>query len=99
MVACGAVGLTMLIVGPLLLINNRSNLSPGLPLSVRARVIFVKAVTFDNGEAGIAVAAAWMVLVLGRRWRSRPTLIERNGQICGYLWIALIPITWLPRIL
>jgi hypothetical protein len=36
-----------------------------------------------------------MVLLLGGRWRPRPTLIERIGQACGYLWIAMIPITWL----
>jgi hypothetical protein len=98
-VACGAVALTMLILGPLRFINSGPKLSPNIALSDRARVIFAEAMTFEDGTGGIAVAVAWMVLVLGGRWRPRPTLIERTGQVCGYLWIAMIPIAWLRRIL
>jgi hypothetical protein len=93
-VAFGAATLTMLMVCPLRIIFSRSNLVHGLPILVWFQIRIAEALTFEGAGCGIAVAAAWMVLLLGGRWRPRPTLIERIGQACGYLWVATIPITW-----
>lgn len=40
---------------------------------------------------GPAVASAWMVLVLGCRWRSEPSWIDRFGRFLGWFWIVLTP--------
>lgn len=91
--ACGSVALVILIVGPLNFATNRLNLTSGLPLSVRTQVYLGYALTFDNAECGIAVAAAWLTLLLGGRWRPRPDWIERSGLALGYFWITMIPVT------
>jgi hypothetical protein len=39
-------------------------------------------------ETGLAVAAAWMALLLTGRWRAEPSWIDRAGRILGVLWIG-----------
>lgn len=41
-------------------------------------------------EPGIAVSAAWMLLLVGKRWRAEPSWIDRFGSLVGGLWIATI---------
>jgi hypothetical protein len=39
---------------------------------------------------GIAVAAVWSWLILGRRWRPQPTWIDRLGRALGVYWLMMI---------
>jgi hypothetical protein len=39
---------------------------------------------------GIAVAAVWSWLILGRRWRPQPTWIDRLGRGLGVYWLMMI---------
>jgi hypothetical protein len=93
-VACSSAALAILIVGPLNFATKELKLTPDLPLSVRTHVYLGYALTFDRAECGIAVAAAWLTLRLGGRWRPRrPDWIERSGLALGLFWIAIIPVT------
>ncbi len=47
---------------------------------------------FERAEVGFAVAASWLVQVVGRRWRPEPSWIDRCGRAMGAYWIMLIPI-------
>jgi hypothetical protein len=95
-VACSAAFLAMLTVGPVQLASERAWASvAGVPISVRAAVIFRHATTFHHGECGIAVSSAWLVLVLGGRWCARRDVIEWSGQAIGWFWIVMFPLSWL----
>jgi hypothetical protein len=37
---------------------------------------------------GLSVLAAWLPLILGRRWRPEPTWTDRLGRLLGIYWIA-----------
>jgi hypothetical protein len=48
---------------------------------------------FPNGsEPGIAVAACWALLVVGRSWRFERTSIDRLGFLFGIYWLIMIGI-------
>jgi hypothetical protein len=47
---------------------------------------------FERAEVGFAVAASWLVLIVGRRWRPEPSWIDRCGRAVGAYWIMLVPI-------
>jgi hypothetical protein len=47
---------------------------------------------FERAEVGFAVAASWLVLIVGRRWRPEPSWIDRCGRAAGAYWIMLVPI-------
>lgn len=98
-VACSSAALAILIVGSLNLITLKVNTVDGLPLSVYAQVYLGKALTFDRAECGIAVAAAWLTLFLGGRWRSRPDWVDWCGRVLGCFWIAMIPATRLGHLI
>lgn len=40
---------------------------------------------------GPAVATAWMVLILGGRWRPEPSWIDRFGRLLGGFWVVWTP--------
>ena len=88
-VACSAVALTLLLLGPY------QASAASIPVQADVRFRFVRALTIKNAECGFAIASAWMVLLVGGRWRPRPELTERMGQTLGVFWIAMIPVTWL----
>lgn len=44
---------------------------------------------------GVAVAAAWLTLALGGRWRTEPSWIDRAGRLAGVGWLASILLPWL----
>ena len=92
-IACSSAALAMLIVSPLNFATKELNLTPDLPLSVRTQVYLGYALSFDRAECGIAVAAAWLALLLGGRWRPRADWIDRSGLALGLFWIAMIPVT------
>jgi hypothetical protein len=47
------------------------------------------AIWWDLGQdTGMAIAAVWIVLALGRRWRSAPIWADRVGRLIGAGWIA-----------
>ncbi len=37
---------------------------------------------------GLTIAAAWLGLVLARRWRPEPTWVDRLGRVAGVAWIG-----------
>jgi hypothetical protein len=44
---------------------------------------------WDLGQdTGLAIAALWVVLALGRRWRASPDWIDRLGRLIGAGWVA-----------
>jgi hypothetical protein len=45
--------------------------------------------------AGPAVAAAWTVLIVGRRWRPERSWIDRLGIALGLYWLLHGSISWL----
>ena len=45
-------------------------------------------------QTGAAVAAAWLTLILGRRWRARSDWTDRLGRIMGAYWILAGISTW-----
>jgi hypothetical protein len=48
---------------------------------------------FPKGsEPGIAIAACWALLALGRQWRSERSWIDRLGRLLGVYWLAMIVI-------
>lgn len=47
---------------------------------------------FGRAEVGFAVAAAWLVLILGGRWRPETSWIDRWGCAMGAYWIMLVPV-------
>lgn len=47
---------------------------------------------FERAEVGFAVAASWLVLIVGRRWRPEPSWIDRCGRAVGAYWILLVPV-------
>ena len=40
---------------------------------------------------GPAVATAWLVLIVSRRWRAERGWIDRAGRVVGAAWIATVP--------
>jgi hypothetical protein len=42
-----------------------------------------------------AVATAWLLLALGRRWCPEPSWIDRVGRLIGAFWIFLLPWFWI----
>ena len=47
---------------------------------------------FERAEVGFAIAACWLVLIVGRRWRPEPSWIDRCGRALGAYWILLVPV-------
>jgi hypothetical protein len=48
-----------------------------------------------GAEPGIAVASAWLLLLLGRQWRPEPSWIDRLGRLLGGYWLFMILIAGL----
>jgi hypothetical protein len=55
--------------------------------------------TFERAEVGFAVAASWLVLVVGRRWRPEPSWIDRCGRAGGAYGIMLVPVVRIGEVL
>jgi hypothetical protein len=99
-VACGLVSLVV-VVEVLLALVVQWGLKSRTPFSIKA--IQDAAILATSGDAfrhvmpraGWAVAAAWLILAMGGRWRPEPDWIDRAGRIIGAAWIAQIPFyTW-----
>jgi hypothetical protein len=43
---------------------------------------------FSSQWTGTAVLSAWTVLLLGGRWRTERSWIDRSGRALGLCWIA-----------
>ncbi|WP_165253397.1 hypothetical protein [Paludisphaera soli] len=48
--------------------------------------------SYHIDECGLSVAAAWLTLALGGRWRPEPSWIDRMGRALGYFSIAIVPL-------
>jgi hypothetical protein len=49
-----------------------------------------ESIWWDLGQdTGLAIAALWVVLALGSRWRTSPEWIDRLGRLIGAGWVAL----------
>jgi hypothetical protein len=94
-IAGSVVALTTLIAAPANHAAASLNLVSGLPLIVEIQVRLGYALMFERAECGVAVSAAWLTLILGRRWRPQRDWIDRAGRCLGGYWIAMIPITWI----
>ena len=91
-VACLAASLVLFVGGGMFFSGVSRN--PALPW----RGLFVSDTFFyllqplERAEVGFAVAASWLVLIVGRRWRPEPSWIDRCGRAVGAYWIMLVPI-------
>jgi hypothetical protein len=48
-----------------------------------------ESIWWDLGQdTGLAIAALWVVLAIGRRWRASPDWIDRLGRLIGAGWIV-----------
>jgi hypothetical protein len=52
------------------------------------RAVLTMAICDALTFGGYTVLAAWLVLALGRRWRSEPGWIDRLGRFLGVAWIV-----------
>ena len=48
-----------------------------------------------GSEPGLAVASAWLLLAIGKRWQSEPSWIDRLGRFMGFYWIVMIAVAQL----
>jgi hypothetical protein len=51
----------------------------------------------DQKYVGIAVAGAWLVLLLGGRRRRVNNWIEASARLLGLFWVLMVPISWFWR--
>jgi hypothetical protein len=42
---------------------------------------------------GVAVESSWVLLLVSGRWRPERSWIDRAGQVLGWFWIAILPLT------
>jgi hypothetical protein len=50
---------------------------------------YLDSIWWDLGQStGLAIAALWLVLALGSRWRTAPDWMDRLGRLIGAGWIA-----------
>ncbi len=54
-----------------------------------ASVLALAQIATDLTGTGLAVMAAWLILMLIRGWRVEPTWIDRLGRLIGVCWIVL----------
>ena len=55
---------------------------------------------FALASVGFAVASAWGVLAVSRRWRAEPSWIDRTGRVLGVVWVVTLPLNqWAALIL
>ncbi len=52
-----------------------------------------------EARVGPAVIGAWLVLAIGRRWRSERGWIDRSGRLLGIFWIVRMSWPWVDRYL
>jgi hypothetical protein len=91
-VACLAASLVLLVGGSMTFSGvSRNANAPWRGLFV-SDYFFYLLQPFDRAEVGFAVAASWLVLIVGARWRPEPSWIDQCGYLIGLYWIALIPI-------
>jgi hypothetical protein len=97
MIACCAVVLTLVIndlvyVGRISLVGVDNPFQKGFSHEL-AKVV-MDGVGYSFNTNGYAVAAAWLTLALGARWRPEPSWSDRIGRAIGVFWIAMIPLYW-----
>jgi hypothetical protein len=56
----------------------------------RAINVLYANMTEADTSPGLAVAAAWLTLIVGGRWRPEPTWIDRAGRLAGLAWLLLL---------
>jgi hypothetical protein len=93
--ACMAAVLAILVVAPFSHADTRFGFSPNIPPLELLRYRVVETLTFQRAEGGVAVATAWLTLVIGGRWLHRAGAIDWAGRLIGIYWIATLPLTWL----
>jgi hypothetical protein len=86
--ACVAATLAICIGGGLNYATTRASFVPGFEAQG-----YIQIALLPNGsDPGIAVGACWVLLALGRRWRSERSWIDRLGRLLGFYWLAMIVI-------
>ena len=86
--ACVAASIAICIGGGLNYATTTATFVPGFETRGYAWVAL-----FPIGsEPGIAIAACWVLLALGRRWHPERSWIDRLGRLLGFYWLAMIVI-------
>jgi hypothetical protein len=88
--ACSAASLAILVGGGFNYATTEITFAPGAEGAAGYTWVVL---TPRGAEAGLAVAAAWLLLALGRRWQPEPAWIDRAGRIVGVYWIVMIPVS------
>lgn len=89
--ACSSASLALLVGGGLNYATTQRTFVPGAEACGYTLVVLMP----HGSEPGLAVAASWLLLGLGRRWQAEPSWIDRLGRIAGIYWIVMIPIAQL----
>jgi hypothetical protein len=58
-----------------------------------------RALDYNEADIGYAVAAAWLVLALNRRWRRERSWIDQLGLLLGLFWVGRILVVNVPILL
>jgi hypothetical protein len=58
-------------------------------------LVLMDGIRYSFAYNGHAVAAAWLTLAIGARWRPAPDWVDRCGRAVGFYWLLMIPLfTW-----
>ncbi len=95
--ACCVVAMAICIGGPLRCVTASSSLWRN-SFEAQFQAYIVMALLPRSSEPGMAVAAGWLLLILGKQWRPERTWLDRLGRLLGAYWLAMIVIaTAAPR--
>jgi hypothetical protein len=63
--------------------------------SYETALVLMDGIRYSFAYNGHAVAAAWLTLAIGARWRPAPDWVDRCGRAVGFYWLLMIPLfTW-----
>jgi hypothetical protein len=90
-VACASSVFVALVCGPMmaaiLASSHRSANIPG-----EDWLLFETWSALVSAQVGVAVAAGWALLALGRQCRPRSGWLDRVGQVFGAIWVVMVPL-------
>ena len=95
MAGCAA-ALVIVVRGLIIAAGSRFDPASGPP---PANLYLHEVLDYNEADIGFGVAAAWLALALGRRWRPDPSWIDRLGFAIGLFWIGRILIVFLISLL
>jgi hypothetical protein len=92
--ACAAIALVYAAGGLLHSVGQSLESRYANPAAVKVTsLVWVWNILYTHQLAGgYAVSAAWLVLIVGRRWRPEASWIDRAGRALGLIFVALVPL-------